>query len=157
MKTYRGTRGIAPLILDHGTKWTWIINFTPRSLYPRKNPGTHLIRGWVGPRAGMGFWRRETFLAFLRAIGFRMVQHKKRRTKQSETLRRIKRGIDYWWRKQGSIQNLLQFPASPTETQHETHKAHGRINLTLRRLMSYIYEAPILDVSRSHTTTQHSR
>ena len=29
--------------------------------------------------------------------------------------------------------------------------------LTLRRLMSYIYRAPILDVSRSHTTTQHSR
>ena len=30
--------------------------------------------------------------------------------------------------------------------------------LTLRRLMSYIYiyGAPILDVSRSHTTTQHS-
>jgi len=29
--------------------------------------------------------------------------------------------------------------------------------LTPRRLMSYIYGAPILDVSRSHTTTQHSR
>ena len=29
--------------------------------------------------------------------------------------------------------------------------------LTLRRLMSYIYGAPILDVSRSHATTQHSR
>jgi hypothetical protein len=29
--------------------------------------------------------------------------------------------------------------------------------LTLRLLMSYMYEAPILDVSRSHTTTQHSR
>ena len=29
--------------------------------------------------------------------------------------------------------------------------------LTLRRLMSYIYGAPILDVSRSHTTMQHSR
>jgi len=29
--------------------------------------------------------------------------------------------------------------------------------LTLRRLMSYIYGAPILDVSRSHTTTHHSR
>ena len=29
--------------------------------------------------------------------------------------------------------------------------------LTLRRLMSYIYGASILDVSRSHTTTQHSR
>ena len=39
------------------------------------------------------------------------------------------------------------------------------VRLTLRRLMSYIYiyiyiyiyGAPILDVSRSHTTTQHSR
>jgi len=30
-------------------------------------------------------------------------------------------------------------------------------SLTLRRLMLYIYGAPILDVSRSHTTTQHSR
>jgi hypothetical protein len=30
-------------------------------------------------------------------------------------------------------------------------------DLTLRRLMSYIYGAPILDVSRSHTTTQHSQ
>ena len=29
--------------------------------------------------------------------------------------------------------------------------------LTLRRLMSYIYGVPILDVSRSHTTTQQSR
>ena len=34
-----------------------------------------------------------------------------------------------------------------------------KICLTLRRLMSYIYiyGTPILDVSRSHTTTQHSR
>ena len=30
-------------------------------------------------------------------------------------------------------------------------------SLTLRLLMSYIYGAPILDVSRSHTTTQNSR
>jgi hypothetical protein len=29
--------------------------------------------------------------------------------------------------------------------------------LTFRLLMSYIYGAPILDVSRSHTTTHHSR
>ena len=33
----------------------------------------------------------------------------------------------------------------------------GRNPLTLRLLMSYIYGAPILDVSRSHTTTHHSR
>ena len=31
------------------------------------------------------------------------------------------------------------------------------ITLTLRRLMSYLHGAPILDVSRSQTTTQHSR
>jgi len=30
-------------------------------------------------------------------------------------------------------------------------------SLTLRLLMSYTHGAPILDVSRSHTTTQHSR
>ena len=34
---------------------------------------------------------------------------------------------------------------------------HFFSHLTLRWLMSYIYGAPILDVSRSHTTTQHSR
>ena len=33
----------------------------------------------------------------------------------------------------------------------------AKTKLTLRWLMSYIYGAPILDVSRSHTTTQHSR
>jgi len=32
-----------------------------------------------------------------------------------------------------------------------------KVLLTLRLLMSYIYGAPILDVSRSHITTQHSR
>jgi hypothetical protein len=30
-----------------------VVSFTPRTLYPQgKNPGTHWIRGWVGPRAG---------------------------------------------------------------------------------------------------------
>ena len=46
-----------------------------------------------------------------------------------------------------------------------SHRCKGETQavLTLRRLMSYIYiyiyiyGAPILDVSRSHTTTQHSR
>ena len=38
------------------------------------------------------------------------------------------------------------------------HVSRIRVKLlTLRLLMSYIYGAPILDVSRSHTTTQHSR
>ena len=41
---------------------------------------------------------------------------------------------------------------------HFLHVSRMRVKLLiLRRLMSYIYGAPILDVSRLHTTTQHSR
>jgi len=41
---------------------------------------------------------------------------------------------------------------------HFLHVNRIRVKLlTFRLLMSYIYGAPILDVSRSHTTTQHSR
>ena len=41
---------------------------------------------------------------------------------------------------------------------HFLHVSRIRVKLlTLRLLISYMYGAPILDVSRSHTTTQHSR
>ena len=41
---------------------------------------------------------------------------------------------------------------------HFLHVSRIRVKLlTFRPLISYIYGAPILDVSRSHTTTQHSR
>jgi len=41
---------------------------------------------------------------------------------------------------------------------HFLHISRIRVkSLTLRLLMSYIYGAPILDVSRSHTIMQHSR
>ena len=41
---------------------------------------------------------------------------------------------------------------------HFLHVSRIRVkSLTLRLLMSYIHGAPILAVSRSHTTTQHSR
>ena len=41
---------------------------------------------------------------------------------------------------------------------HFLHVSRIRVKLlTSRLLMSYIHGAPILDVSRSHTTTQHSR
>jgi len=41
---------------------------------------------------------------------------------------------------------------------HFLHVSKIRVkSLTIRLLMSYIYGAPILDVSRSHTTTHHSR
>ena len=41
---------------------------------------------------------------------------------------------------------------------HFLHFSSIRVKLlTFRLLMSYTYGAPILYVSRSHTTTQHSR
>jgi hypothetical protein len=35
----------------------------PAALRPGKKPGTHWIGGWVGPRAGLDFWRKEKSLA----------------------------------------------------------------------------------------------
>ena len=41
-------------IFNLSTRWRWVISFTFRPLYPLTiNPGTHWIRGWVGPRASV--------------------------------------------------------------------------------------------------------
>jgi len=54
--------------------------------------------------------------------------------------------------------NLICYVLALLGAYHFLHVNRIRVkSLTLRRLMSYIYGAPILDVSRSHTTTQHSR
>jgi hypothetical protein len=54
MKTYWGSGGTAPCILDLCTRWSWVVSFTHRPLYPQgKSPGTHWIGGWMGPRAGL--------------------------------------------------------------------------------------------------------
>ena len=64
-----------------------------------------------------------------------------------------------------------QLPKMATCTRHNSERGakaitkvnekvkwpYSKCGLTLRLLMSYIYGAPILDVSRSHTTTHHSR
>jgi len=34
IKTYWGSRGISPFILILRTRWSWVVNFTPRPLYP---------------------------------------------------------------------------------------------------------------------------
>jgi len=56
MKTYWESGGIAPRILNLGTRWRWSDSFTLRSLYPRRknlSPHTHWIWGWVDPRASL--------------------------------------------------------------------------------------------------------
>ena len=39
-------------LLNLGARWWWVVNVTPRPLYPRQRPGTHCTGGWVGPRTG---------------------------------------------------------------------------------------------------------
>jgi len=34
MRSYWGSGGIAPRILDHRTRWRWAVSFTSRPLYP---------------------------------------------------------------------------------------------------------------------------
>ena len=36
-----------------GAGWGWVVNATPRPLYPRERPGTHCTGGRVGPKAGL--------------------------------------------------------------------------------------------------------
>ena len=54
--------------------------------------------------------------------------------------------------------NLICYFLALLGAHHFLHVSKIRVKLlTFRLLISYIYGAPILDVSRSHTTTQHSR
>ena len=45
---HRGSRDIALLFLDHGTRRGRAVSVTPR-----ERPGTHCTGGWMDPRAGM--------------------------------------------------------------------------------------------------------
>ena len=47
---YIWSRGIA-LLFNLGAIWEWVVNATPRPLYPHERPGTHCIGGCVGPGA----------------------------------------------------------------------------------------------------------
>jgi hypothetical protein len=52
-KAQRGSRSIAQSFLNLGARWGWVVNATPRSLYPRERPGTHCVVVWVGLRADL--------------------------------------------------------------------------------------------------------
>jgi hypothetical protein len=57
MKTYWGSGGIALRIVDLGTRWSWVVSFTPRPLNPQgKSPWYPLNRRLGGPqnRSGSG-------------------------------------------------------------------------------------------------------
>ena len=50
---HRGSRGIALLFHDHGTRRGERSASRPDRSYPRERPGTHCTGGWVGPRASL--------------------------------------------------------------------------------------------------------
>ena len=51
---HRGSRGIALLFQDYGTRrGVKGQRHAPAALYPRERPGTHCTGGWVGPKAGL--------------------------------------------------------------------------------------------------------
>jgi hypothetical protein len=51
MKTYWGSGGIAPRLLDLGTRWKWVVSFTHRPRYPQgKSPWYPLKRRLGGPQ-----------------------------------------------------------------------------------------------------------
>jgi hypothetical protein len=55
MKTYWGSRGIAPWILDLGTRWRRVVSFTTQPLYSQgKSPWYPLDRRLGGPQSRSG-------------------------------------------------------------------------------------------------------
>jgi hypothetical protein len=55
MKTYWGSWGVAPRILDLGTRWRWVVSFTPWPLYlQRKSPWYPFDRRLAGPQSRSG-------------------------------------------------------------------------------------------------------
>jgi hypothetical protein len=63
MKTYWGSAGIAPRNLDLGTRWRWVVSFTPRPLYPQGNNIPYpLDKRLGGPqsRSGCGDEQKKT-------------------------------------------------------------------------------------------------
>jgi hypothetical protein len=55
MKAYSASGGIAPRILNLGTRWRWVVSFTPQPLYPQgKSPWYPLDKRLGGPQSRSG-------------------------------------------------------------------------------------------------------
>jgi len=53
MKSYRGSGGLAPLVLNLVTSWGCVVGLTPRALCHRERTPYALNRGWFFPRTDM--------------------------------------------------------------------------------------------------------
>jgi hypothetical protein len=66
MKPYREGIGLTPLILNLGSRWRGMLNFTPRPLCPRERilVPIELLASWA-PEPVWTFWRRHKSLALV--------------------------------------------------------------------------------------------
>jgi hypothetical protein len=69
MKVYRWSTGIAPLILNLGTRWRWVFNLSPRPFYPEKESRYPSNRRLGGPQSRSGRFGEENDL--LPLLGFK--------------------------------------------------------------------------------------
>ena len=161
---HRGSRGIALLFLDHGTIRGWGVSVTPRPLTPGKGPVP------IVQEAGWALARVRTGAENLASTGIRSPDSPDR----SQSLYRLsyRAHTIFTVYVTSSYADARMFVINPLKPElnsicyllallrahHFLRVSRIRVKLlTFRLLMSYIYGAPILDVSRSHTTTQHSR
>jgi hypothetical protein len=65
VRTYWRSGGIAPFILDLGTRWMWVVSFTLRPPYSQgKIPHYPLDRKLGGPQIGLKIKQRRTLKCF---------------------------------------------------------------------------------------------
>ena len=135
-----------------------LIRFSPSFGY-RLNIILLLVSGLTIFMAGLGAdfqfdLRRIIALSILSQVGLMII-----------TISIVLSGLDFFHLLNNALFNPLNPELNPIcyllallGAHHFLHFSRIRVKLlTFRRLMSYIYGAPILDVSRSHTTKQHSR
>jgi hypothetical protein len=68
IKAYR-SRGLAPLILNFGIRWRWVINFKTRPFYFRQRDSWYRVnRGWLGPRDRMGILEKQNISCTFREL-----------------------------------------------------------------------------------------
>jgi len=53
----------------------WVVNDTPRPLYPRERPGTRRIEGWVGLRTRLDWCRKSRPPTVIRSLDYRTSRH----------------------------------------------------------------------------------
>jgi len=172
----RAPRGYGPVVRQHKgmmnwerclkTRQKWMHNFGEEP--HGRNPfwGSKIWNDNTKMISGRMIKIRNFFVA-LRPAGYGLLIREVSRSQNKNPESKLKKYQEIIV-KQSNIPNPLNAELNPIcyllalLAHHFLHVSRIRVkSLTLRLLMSYIYiyiyRAPILDVSRSHTTTQHSR